>query len=379
VPDLTTVLARSTELIRANQAPSGAYLASPSFPTYRYSWFRDGAFIADAMSRAGDAGSAEAFFGWCASIVLDRAEQVEGLIDRQARGALVRPEDHLHTRYTVDGRESDEAWETFQLDGYGTWLWALDTHVARHGGDLARHVAAVELVTRYLAAFWAAPSYDWWEEHLEHRHPSTLAAIAAGLRAVASWPGLRAEVHELADGTADEIAALIATRGVVRGSLTKWLGSEAVDASLIACVVPFGLYPVHHPIARTTIARIEHELAPAGVYRYLDDVYYGGGQWVLLAGFLGWYHAEAGDLVRARQLLDWMVRQADDRGELPEQVPHDLLHPDHQTHWIRRWGPSARPLLWSHAMLLTLADALGHPLCAPEDGNRADARLETAG
>jgi isomaltose glucohydrolase len=359
VVDLPAVLACSTELILANQAPSGAYVASPTFPTYRYSWFRDGAFIADAMSRAGHVGSAEAFFGWCARIVRSREDRVEQLVTRHLRGERVRADEHLHTRYTLDGDESDEVWENFQLDGYGTWLWALDAHLTRHGLARDRHVAAAELTARYLAAFWSEPSYDWWEEHLEERHTSTLAAIAAGLRAVAGWAEVTADVRGGATGAIDGILTSIAAHGVVGGSLTKWLGSSAVDGSLTACFVPFGLYDPGDPVARSTVARIERELAPAGVYRYLDDVYYGGGQWVLLAGFLGWYHAVAGDRGRAEELLAWMVRQADGHAQLPEQVAVDLLHPEHEAGWIARWGPSARPLLWSHAMLLTLADALG--------------------
>ena len=46
-------------------------------------------------------------------------------------------------------------------------------------------------------------------------------------------------------------------------------------------------------------------------------------------------------------------------GELPEQVPDHLLHPDDQETWIGRWGPVATPLLWSHGMYLILADELG--------------------
>ncbi|MGH2368491.1 MAG: glycoside hydrolase family 15 protein, partial [Chloroflexota bacterium] len=53
--------ANSVELILRHQASSGAYLASPDFPVYRFSWLRDGAFIADAMSRAGHSASADAF------------------------------------------------------------------------------------------------------------------------------------------------------------------------------------------------------------------------------------------------------------------------------------------------------------------------------
>ena len=65
--DLVQLCRRSIEVIEAGQASTGAYLASPSFPVYRYSWFRDGAFIADAMSRVGRGDSAERFFAWCST------------------------------------------------------------------------------------------------------------------------------------------------------------------------------------------------------------------------------------------------------------------------------------------------------------------------
>ena len=50
---VATLVDHSLTVIAGNQAASGAYPASPTFPVYRYCWFRDGAFIADAMSRAG--------------------------------------------------------------------------------------------------------------------------------------------------------------------------------------------------------------------------------------------------------------------------------------------------------------------------------------
>ena len=36
---------RSIEVIAEHQDVGGAYLASPTFPVYRYSWLRDGAFM----------------------------------------------------------------------------------------------------------------------------------------------------------------------------------------------------------------------------------------------------------------------------------------------------------------------------------------------
>lgn len=363
-PRLDRLVARSLELIEHHQADTGAYVAGPTFPTYHYSWFRDGAFIADAMSRHGRSASAEAFHGWAAGVVSDRRDRVADLVARGRAGEPVGVGEHLHTRYTIDGREADGFWENFQLDGYGTWLWSLRRHRERHHDGTPWMHDVVAITVDYLVTFWDQPSYDWWEEHLEHRHTSTLASIWAGLDAVAGWDGLPPSLRHRAGEAARAIRDRVEREAVVDDALVKWIGSDQVDASLIACFTPFDMYPLDHPITVATIARIDRELAPAGVHRYLGDVYYGGGQWVLLAALLAWHHVRAGNSDRALELCDWIVAQADADGDLPEQVAEDLLHPQHLEPWEDKWGPSARPLLWSHAMVLDLADALA-------DGDRA--------
>src|SRR5690606_16230306 len=97
-----------------------------------------------------------------------------------------------------------------------------------------------------------------------------------------------------------------------------------------------------------------------------DDVFYGGGQWLLLTCLLGWNEAVAGDTDAARERLRWVAAQADADGHLPEQVGQHLLHPEHEAEWVARWGQVASPLLWSHVMYLILADDLGL-LPDPED------------
>ncbi|WP_341250352.1 glycoside hydrolase family 15 protein [Euzebya pacifica] len=358
----TGLIEASLRVIADGQAPSGAFVASPTFATYDYSWFRDGAFIADAMSRHGRHGEAEAFHRWCAGIVADRRDRIADLVARARRGDLPAPEDHLRTRYTVEGREADGFWENFQLDGYGTWLWALREHHRRTGRPLEVPVSVIDSLVEYLATFADEPSYDWWEEHLEHRHVSTMVCIWAGLDAMASWEDVPPDVRGRAAAAAAGIRDRVEADGVVDGSLVKWLGSTAVDASLVACIVPLGFLDVDHPIALRTIERIEEELAPAGVHRYLDDVYYGGGQWILLAAFLAWYHVRAGNDERVEELLTWIAGTADADGNLPEQVADGMLHPDHLARWEAKWGPSASPLLWSHAMLLSVvADLMETP------------------
>jgi isomaltose glucohydrolase len=150
-------------------------------------------------------------------------------------------------------------------------------------------------------------------------------------------------------------------RCLVEGRLAKFVGSSLVDASLIGAATPYGLFSPDDPIMVATAARIERDLHRGGVRRYRDDTYYGGGEWLLLAAWLGWHHAEGGERERAGALLDWVAAQATPEGYLPEQICTDCLSPAHYQPWVERWGEVATPLLWSHAMYLILHDALGVP------------------
>ncbi|WP_092623556.1 glycoside hydrolase family 15 protein [Jiangella sp. DSM 45060] len=450
----------SVELIAGAQDPSGAYPAAVGFAPYGFCWFRDGAFIAEGMSRAGAVSSATAFHEWSARVLEREASAIASLVARVAAGEQPSDAELLPARYTLAGDRHDDDWWNYQVDGYGTWLWALRSHLTRWDLPLAPYAAAAEVAVRYLVAVGARPCRDWWEEHRDHTHVSTLASVYGGLRAAASLGVL----PSAASAAADEISALVTRSGTLEGALRKWLGSTAVDASLMVAGVPFGLVPPGGPVDRATVARITSELsvlggpaaqgsfahgpssppvpgdpaaaaqatlgapaaqglaapaatgppasggpagqgpggpgattqpttsppgpgdpaaqglaAPAatgpltlgattqpttsplapggGVHRYVGDTFYGGGQWPILAAFLGWHHAVAGSRERAAELLRWIASTADSSGSLPEQVP-PLLAPDRLAEWTDRWGPSARPLLWSHGMYLVLASSL---------------------
>jgi GH15 family glucan-1,4-alpha-glucosidase len=346
------ILARSPAVIRAHQTDSGAYLAAPRPDEYRNSWFRDGAFIADAMSRAGDIESAEAFFGWCCSVLAERAEHVESLIERHRAGGAVGLDEHLHARYTPEGREVGRPWSNFQLDGYAIWVWALARHLDRHGREDEVFRAGALLSLRYVAEFWGEPCFDWWEERLGV-HTATLGAVHGALRASESWlPG----GPELAPRIEEVVRERCVRGGVLRGSLAD----DRVDASVLACCVPFGLFEPGDPLLDATVRALEEEgIAHGGVHRYVGDVYYGGGEWLLLAAFLGSYFAAAGREEDAHGQLEWVAAHATPEGDLPEQTAKHLLAPADYERWIERWGPSASPLLWSHAMYVTLSLELG--------------------
>jgi isomaltose glucohydrolase len=206
-------------------------------------------------------------------------------------------------RYTLDGERDAGEWPHRQHDGWGLWLWALREHAARHGGG-SRWGDAAGATSAHLERVRDEPCVDWWEER-EGVHAATLACIAAGL--------------------GDDL------------DLSR--AEERLDGSLL--VLPFlgfghiDVTPLVSP--------------GGGVHRHVDDVYYGGGEWLLLTALLGLADPEHGG-----EQLEWIAAHAAPDGGLPEQSQDHLLHPDQFDAWVAKWGPPPSPLLWSHAMFLTL-------------------------
>lgn len=374
----------SINIILENQNANGAYIAAPHFSEYGYSWLRDGSFAAYAMLRTGRTESAERFLRWAGRAITRSAPKIAHLRELLEAQAVPTAADFLPARYRMDGTAAGDGWPAFQPDGYGAFLWCLGEHASRTGSvALAEEVeAASRAAVNYLMLVSAFPSYDCWEEFGDRVHPSTLACIYGGMRAAAAVYGrgdagasdVRPSIADASDTATDprvrlaEDAAREAgrLRTIVKSALSKasfvpkFFGSGLVDASLLWLSVPFGMLEPDEALMRTTVSRIERELlVDGGVKRYAEDTYYGGGRWILLSAWLGWYYATSGRHDRARDLLDWIESCANDRLELPEQVSDVVNSPPHVAEWIERWGTPATPLLWSHAMYLVLADELG--------------------
>jgi GH15 family glucan-1,4-alpha-glucosidase len=344
----------SVETILNNQHSSGAYLASPNFDTYRYCWFRDGSYTAYAMDLVGEHSSASRFHHWAAQVVNQRADLIKFAIEKSNRGEPLAPNEILNTRYSLDGSEDANDWPNFQLDGFGTWLWALAEHQNLSTKHLSPEICqAGSLVADYLAALWRQPCYDCWEEYPDQIHLYTLSAIWAGLKANSTFnPGDHKEVLE-------QIRVLIFGEGTYLGYFPKFVGSKMVDASLIGLAVPYRIVEPDHSMMVATVAKIESDLrAGGGLHRYTGDTYYGGGEWILLTAWLAWYYVQIGRSDQAERLMEWVEAQADQLGDLPEQIPANLNDPNQYEPWLKRWGDIANPLLWSHAKYLILANAL---------------------
>jgi GH15 family glucan-1,4-alpha-glucosidase len=347
---------QSVRLILSLQDPSGAFPASPTFSAYEgYCWLRDGSFIADAMSAAGEFESAESFFAWCAAVVETQADVIGDLVGRKARGENFDVGAMPPTRFTLEGGIGTDDWWDFQTDGYGTWLWALSEHARRGGRVRPEWLDAVRLTAAFLVETWDVPCFDWWEEHNERRHVSTLGCVALGLERATAEGWLPQGEALRADAAAVSARRLVMSDGIHEGRLTKWLGGTAVDGSLSALVAMGFLDDDVRCAVRTVAAVREYLLVDGGVHRFTGDVFYGGGLWPLLTCFLGLAELRLGDRSALEARLGFVQSLVEADGSLPEQSDLHLLAPDHRPEWLGRWGPIASPLLWSHAMYVRLS------------------------
>lgn len=352
---------KSIEIIKLNQHPRGGYAASPLFTHYAYSWLRDGTFIAYSMDQAGEYESAELFYKWVHNVLKGKRSQVDALIRKQQNHEWIDRSEFLGTRYHLDGREDNSEWGHFQLDGYGTWLWGLTEHIRSTGnsGLLNELRESIELTVDYLMTFWHFPNFDCWEELPDYVHSSTLACVFGGLRALGEMEGRQELVNR-----AEEIRTFIFDHAVREGRFVKsiqcidekWQHVEpGVDASLLWLALPFGVVSTTDPRMVSTVEAIEAQLKHGGIQRYASDSYYGGGEWLLLTAWYGWYKAEQGDTDEAKRCQQWIASKADALGRLPEQVPDALRNPSAYSDWVNKWGEPALPLLWSHAMYVVLS------------------------
>ena len=146
---------------------------------------------------------------------------------------------------------------------------------------------------------------------------------------------------------------------------------KIVDAGFLE-LVRLGIKHPHDQLIVDSLALIDQMLkveTPAGDawYRYNHDAYgetpsggkYDGQNgvgrlWTLLSGERGEYELAAGNVRRARMLLDTMAKFANDGFMIPEQV-WDIKHSPNDAFKIGKGTGSATPLAWSMAQFIRLA------------------------
>jgi GH15 family glucan-1,4-alpha-glucosidase len=354
--DARATMRSSVASILRNQGGNGAFVASPDFAEYRYCWLRDGSFVAYALDQVGEHAASARFHHWVNRAIGGISDLIDRAIELHGRDVALDPVHMPPARFALDGSNVVDDWPNFQIDGYGTWLWALGQHLL----STDQHAVpkelrgSVERVGGYLDAFALSPCFDVWEESGSALHTSTLACVYGGLAAAARM----LDDNDLLD-RARAVQSRARDSAIRLERYVKSTESDDVDASVLWLSTPFRVVEPGDRYFDETVRTIEACLSlEGGLRRYPTDTYFGSGAWPVLTASLGWHYLEVADLEAARRCRDWVAAHFDDRGRLGEQFGGERRDPEHYREWVDRWGPPAKDLTWSHAMYVVLCAAI---------------------
>lgn len=339
---------RSVFVMRDCQSTSGAIIASPDPRTlksggdnYNYNWWRDGAYIARAMSEVGLHRNAVGFLRFAA-----KCQEEEGYF--------------LH-RHFPDGSVGS-TWHPppfLQVDQTASVIDAVLRYY-ECSGTLDELMPSWDLVRRaadFLMEFvdeqgLPKPSFDLWEER-KAVNVYTVAAAIRGLSSAAKIGQALGKRVGLWTEAADRMqrAALAAFWNPAKSTFFKSLqpADDAIDSAgllaLLAGILPptderFGL------VVRTVEARLWSK-AHGGVARYEGDQYYGKeNPWIICTLWLAQCHLMLGNMDRCKELIEWCAARAGSTHLLPEQMDSTTGA-----------ATSVIPLVWSHSTLVETVNA----------------------
>ena len=369
LPDEITDLYRRSLLVVATQCDrGGAVLAANDSDIqwghndhYSYVWMRDGAFVCDAMDRAGFPEITRRFLTFANEVIRDEGYFLHKYNPDGSPAPLWQP-------WVRDGKPQ----LPIQEDETALVIWLIARHYQRTRDlDFLRAVYRRLVVTAadFLAGYRDSetglplPSFDLWEER-QGVFTFTCATVWAGLTAAAELANLFNEQDRRAvwQHAADEI------RSAMKKHL--WLESEGrfarglsltengtleldatVDSSAFA-IFYFGVFPAESTLVEGTMHAIRERLAVrteiGGITRYENDSYHriyenNGNSWILCTLWLAEHEVAKGNDQAALDLVRWARAKATPSMILPEQVdPHDGQH------------VSVAPLTWSHAQIVSI-------------------------
>ena len=392
-PEIVDLYERSLLVIRTHVDNRGGIIAatdselaalSHGFENYSYVWPRDGAYIANALDKAGYAYLASRFYEFCCDVIHHEQGQASPQEDYEESAYM------LH-KYTPD-RLLAASWMP-QVDEGGNGLLpiqedetALILHVLWQHYLKFRDIEIITPMYRSLIIHSAnfmvgfrephtrlpAPSFDLWEDR-RCVYSYTTATVWAGLVAGANFAELFGELDQAEEyrRAATEIkeacVAYLYDEGEKR--FLKAISVRAdgttervytVDASLYGLWY-FGMFEPTDPRIERTIQAVMDRLwcrtNIGGLARYEGDEYHWdpalheqrnqipGNPWIICTLWLAQYHIARAhtleDLKQALSLLQWAKGTA-----LPSGVLAEQLHP------VTGQPLSVSPLTWSHATVV---------------------------
>jgi len=363
---------RSLMYARAHVDVGGGIIASCDsdmlqwgFDTYSYVWPRDAAYAALAFDQAGDPSIAKRFFEFCRDVITDQGYFMHKYLPDKSLGSSWHPwVRNGHPQLPI--QEDETAIVVIALARH--YAKTRDIELLEEMYDpIIEKAADFMVIYREKDTHLPKSSYDLWE-----RKPGsstyTCAAVYAGLIAAADLSRiLGKETQETRyRQAAHEVREAILTHlwdektGMFLNMIDNDKGPAArdatVDMSSVYGIFAFGVLP--HDDARlaraweTSVRTLSHGVRSGGLARFEGDDYYRiegeapGNPWFITtlwyAEYLTANAKTVDDLVRVREIFDWVVRLA-----LPSGVLSEQLNP------YTGEQVCAAPLAWAHAGYVT--------------------------
>ncbi|MCH7705539.1 MAG: glycoside hydrolase family 15 protein [Chloroflexi bacterium] len=352
--------------------------------TYSYVWPRDGAYIANALDKAGYAYLASRFYEFCKDVIYHEQGQAGSPPAYQESAYMLHkysPDRLLAASWMPQMDEEGNRQLPIQEDGTALVLYALWQHYQKF-----RDIEVIKPIYRPLIVHAAnfmehfrephtglpAPSFDLWEDR-RGIYSYTAATVWAGLMAAANFAelfgelGLAKEYRQAAAEIKDACATYLYDEREGRFLKQVWVRADGtierdhtIDASLYGLWY-FGMFePTDPRIERTMQAVMDRLWCPTGVgglARYEGDQYHWdptldehpekipGNPWIICTLWLAQYYIARAqtleDLQQALPILQWARERA-----LPSGVLAEQLHP------LTGRPLSVSPLTWSHATVV---------------------------
>ncbi|MCI2239430.1 hypothetical protein MO973_00950 [Paenibacillus sp. TRM 82003] len=335
--------------LRSLTAANGAVTAGP-VDRWAYTWPRDSAFVAVALSATGHRDQALRALDFLADVQLE--------------------DGGFEARYLVDGSGTPDGRDR-QADGAGWALWALGEVLsdaptrAQALQELQELEGLLTGATRFAmeatddGTELPEPSPDYWERDEAELTLGTVAPLLAGLRASARLQPLLGE-HAAADrleAAADSLEGLLHEEFGPTGYLRyadPGVETGGVDAAVAFLLPPFAPRVPSAAVLDAFDAYQVEALRPAGGLAPGAGWKRDGTSWTPEVALVALAAASSGRAEQAVRWLDWLAAHRAPWGSLPEKVAADGSPA----------GPA--PLGWTAASVVLAVGALdaGGPAAA---------------
>ena len=301
---------------------------------YRYTWMRDSTFTLQALHWLDLDWEADEFMQFVADLEPNGDGALQIMYGIDGRRDLTES-----TRDDLSGyagarpvRIGNGAFDQRQNDVYGAVLDSIFLHTRRSGRLPRRLWPIVKAQAECATKVWREPDQGIWEARgAPQQYVSSKLMCWIALDRAAKLAEIRGdpELQATWGATAEEIRADILEHGVdERGVLRQHYATDALDASTLLAAT-FGFLPGDDQRLRASVLAIADELTEHGfVLRYKTDETDDGlsgkeGTFLICSFWLVTALAIIGDLQRARDLMERLLREASPLGLYAEEFDAD--------------------------------------------------------